>query len=229
MSDKLKKIKVGVYQLTPVSSKIGKFKEVGYVKYGKNFDDEIINITKESYPESMFDINNNRVKYNDDIYLQFYKDNLPSTYIANTTRIPVFHCAVMYSQTLLVGNLFNIYLYFNVAEAKSIRSFNQLIDTNLKGTYSLMIEFNDKSDELPIDDFVSIHDTISNIIEMFSSDLLKEIIDNEMAKRLEERIKRYGKPDDYVIPNKIIKFDDIIKKYKESNGDMNQIMEMYNK
>ena len=40
----LKKIKIGVYQLVPNQNNTAKFAEKGYVKYGKNFDDEIIKL-----------------------------------------------------------------------------------------------------------------------------------------------------------------------------------------
>lgn len=214
----LRKIKIGVYQLEPVSSNHAKFMEKGYVRYGKNFNDEVIKLDFLDKEKIKFEVANNRVKYNDDIYLEFYKDNVASTYFSRTTKIPIFHCAVMYSKKIIIANLLNIYLYFNVENAKSIKSFKELIDSNLKGTYELEIEFNDKKDTLPFEKFTSFEDLIYDIIELCSSEIMDTMIEEELEKRNEERIKKYGKIDDYTIPDKVIKFDDLVKQYQEKGS-----------
>jgi hypothetical protein len=219
----LKKIKIGVYQTIPSSNTI-KFVEKGYVRYGKNFDDEKMNLDFLDKENLKFKVENNKVKFDETIYFEFFKDNLTSTYISKTTRIPIFHCAVMYQKKIVLGNLFNIYLFFNISNAKSITSFDQLIGSDLNGSYELIIEFNDKKDTLPFDTFTNYNDLINSLLELFSSDLMAGIIQSEMDKKDDERIKQYGQIDDYVIPEKVHNFNDMVKKYQETNGDMESIM-----
>ena len=255
----VRKLKIGVHQLVPISSvlntnnntdnnintntntntntnnSVAKFKEVGYVKYGKSFDDELIPIGPEFFSEiSGFKIDNNRVSYSDEndsqeVYFQFYKTNVTSTYASKTTRIPFFHCAVMYQKKLILGNLFNINLYFDILEAKKIKSYNELFKAPLKGTYKLYAEFNDKLEELAFDVFESYEKTIITILEMLSSDVIKNIINFELEKKTAERIQRYGKIDDYELPdpNKVINFDELLKKYEDNGGDMDDIMKKF--
>ena len=221
----LKKIKIGVYQMVPGKNN-AKFVEKGYVKYGKNFDDEFMNLAFLK-DKTTFTVENNRVKYNDTVYFQFYKDNLASTYISKTTKIPVFHCSIMYQKKIILGNLMNIYLYFNIDDAKKIKSFDQLINTNLNGKYELVIEYNDRRENLPFDEFVSYEDLVLDILQLLSSDLMKEIIDSEMEKKDNDRRKQYGSIDDYDIPNKILNFSELVKKYEETNGNMDDVEKIY--
>ena len=224
----LKKIKIGVYQLVPNQNNTAKFVEKGYVKYGKNFDDETIKLDFLKSEDIKFKIDSDRVRYDDEIYFQFYKDNVASTYMSMTDRIPIFHCSVMYQRKILMGNLFNIYLFFKIENTKSIKSFNELTSTNLKGKYELMIEFNDRKEELPFENFVSYNEMVKDIVELLSSDVMKEIINVELNKKDQERVKQYGKVDDYSIPDKVVNFDELVKKYQENNGNMDEIEKLYN-
>ncbi len=223
----LKKIKIGVYQLVPQKNNTCKFVEKGYVKYGKNFDDELMNIDFLKNEELKFEVSSNRVKFNDEIYFQFFKDNVASTYISSTTKIPVFHCSVMYQKKILMGNLFNIYLYFNIENAKSYKSFKDLLGANLKGKFTLEIEFNDRKDDLPFGEFTNFEELVSDLTNILSNDLMTDIINEEMDKKDSERVKQYGKVDDYKIPDKVLNFNDLVKKYEESQGNMEEIEKIY--
>ncbi len=223
----LKKIKIGVYQLVPQKNNTCKFVEKGYVKYGKNFDDELMNIDFLKNEELKFKVSSNRVNFNDEIYFQFFKDNVASTYISSTTKIPVFHCSVMYQKKILMGNLFNIYLYFNIENAKSYKSFKDLLGSNLKGKFTLEIEFNDRKDDLPFGEFNNFEELVTDLTNILSNDLMTEIINEEMDKKDSERVKQYGKVDDYKIPDKVLNFNDLVKKYEESQGNMEEIEKIY--
>jgi hypothetical protein len=222
----LKKIKIGVYQLQ-ASTNSAKFKDKGYVKYGKNFNDDVLELTFLDKNKIKFTLDTDKIKYNDEIYFQFYKDNVSSSYIAKTSKIPVFHCSVMYNKKIIMANLMNIYLYFNIEDTKSYKSFEQLTSSNLKGTYELIIEYNNKREQLPFEKFTSYEDLVIDIVELLSTDLLKVMINGEIDKQNEERIKKYGKAEDYVLPEKTISFNDLVKKYEESNGNMDEIMNLY--
>ena len=222
----LKKIKVGVYQLQ-ASTNSAKFKDKGHVKYGKNFNDDVLDLTFLDKNKIKFTLDTDKIKYNNEIYFQFYKDNVASTYISKTSKIPVFHCSVMYSKKIIMANLMNIYLYFNIDDTKSYKSLEQLTSSNLKGSYELIIEYNNKREQLPFEKFTTYEDLVNDIIELLSSDLLKVIIEGEIERQDEERIKKYGKAEDYVLPEKTISFNDLVKKYEESNGNMDEIMEIY--
>jgi hypothetical protein len=79
----LKKIKIGVYQLQAFPDH-AKFTEKGYVKYGKNFNDEVMSLKFLDKDKTSFTVDSDRIKYNDEIYFQFYKDNVASTYFTRT-------------------------------------------------------------------------------------------------------------------------------------------------
>ena len=70
-SNDLKKIKIGVYQLQ-ANPNYAKFKDKGYVKYGKNFNDDVIELTFLDKNKIKFILENDRIKYNDEIYFQFF-------------------------------------------------------------------------------------------------------------------------------------------------------------
>ena len=222
----LKKIKIGVYQLQ-ANTNYAKFKDKGYVKYGKNFNDDVLELTFLDKNKIKFTLENDRIIFNNEIYFQFYKDNVSSSYISKTSKIPVFHCSIMYSKKIIMANLMNIYLYFNIDDTKSYKSFDQLTSSNLKGTYELIIEYNNKREQLPFEKFTTYEDLVNDIVELLSTDLLKVMIDGEIERQDEERIKKYGKVDDYKLPDKTISFNDLIKKYEETNGNMDEIMELY--
>jgi hypothetical protein len=224
---KLKNIKIGVYQLQPFTDH-AKFTQKGYVKYGKNFNDDVINLKFLNKENIKFEIDNDRIKYNDEVYFEFYKDNVASTYFTKTSRIPVFHCSVMYNKKIILANLINIYLYFNIDNTKHYKSFEQLINSNLKGNYELVVEYNNKQEKLPFEKFTSMEDLVNDMIELLSTDLMKQMIDDEIDRRDQERIKQYGKVDDYKLPEKTISFDELVKKYESNNGNMDEIMKMYN-
>jgi len=229
MSNKdLKKIKIGVYQLVPNQNNTAKFVEKGYVKYGKNFDDEVLKLDFLKNENIKFKVDSDRVRFNEEIYFQFYKDNVASTYMSMTDRIPIFHCSVMYQKKILMGNLFNIYLFFKIDDAKSIKSFKELTSNNLKGKFEFIIEFNNRKEELPFENFTTYQDLIKDLIELLSTDVMTEIINSELDKKGEERVKQYGKVDDYIIPDKVVNFEELVKKYEESNGNMDEIEKIYN-
>ena len=185
----LKKIKVGVYQLQD-STNSAKFKDKGYVKYGKNFNDDVLELTFLDKNKIKFTLDTDKIKYNNEIYFQFYKDNVASTYISKTSKIPVFHCSVMYSKKIIMANLMNIYLYFNIDDTKSYKSLEQLTSSNLKGSYELIIEYNNKREQLPFEKFTTYEDLVNDIIELLSTDLLKVIVEGEIERQDEERIKK---------------------------------------
>jgi hypothetical protein len=223
----LKKIKIGVYQLQPHEN-TANFVQKGFVKYGKNFDDEIIDLKFLEKENIKFKVDGNRIRYNEEVYFQFYKDNVASTYFTRTSRIPVFHCSVMFSKQIILANLINIYLYFNVENTKSYKSYEQLVSSEIKGTYELIVEYSNKQESLPFDKFTSIEDLVKDIVELLTTDLMKQMIEDEIERRNEERVQKYGKVDDYILPDKTINFEELVKKYEANNGNMDEIMQMYN-
>lgn len=225
-SKELKKIKIGIYQLQAYTNH-AKFKDKGFVKYGKNFNDDVIELDFLDKTNLKFTLQKDRIKYNDEIYFQFFKDNVASSYFTKTSKIPVFHCSIMYSKKVIIANLINIYLYFNIDDAKSYKSFDQLTSSELKGNYELIIEYNNKREQLPFEKFTTYEDLVNDIVELLSSDLLKVMIEEELDRQNEKRLQKYGKLDDYVLPEKVISFNDLVKKYQETEGNMDEIMNLY--
>ena len=62
-SKELKKIKVGIYQLQAYTDH-AKFKDKGFVKYGKNFNDDVIELDFLDKTNLKFTLQKDRIKYN---------------------------------------------------------------------------------------------------------------------------------------------------------------------
>jgi hypothetical protein len=228
-SKKLKNITVNVFQLEPHAD-YARFNKKGYVKYGDDFDDEVYDLKfLDNNKNNTLTVDNNKVQLTNDIFFQFYKDNIPETYIIKTTKIPVFHCAVMFARKILLSNLLNIYLYFNIQNTKSYKSFHQLSSSNLKGTYELVLEYNGNQQNLPFSKFISLEDLTLDILKLLQSDLVRELINDIIEVNNEECVKKYGKMDDHEVPTNIINFKNLVEKYKTTNGNMDDVMNLYNK
>ncbi len=210
---------------------VAKFNDIGYVKYGTNFDDELIKIDNAFFDDdNKYKISNNCVELCSNVHMTFYKDNIASTQIMRTQKIPMMHCVFVYHRSIVITKLFDIVLYFSITNAKNIKSFDKLFKSNIYGTYSLEIVFDNKKEVLPLnnelwDETDVIKSVMKNIIKFSHTEQMKEIIDIEIDKRDDERIKKYEKKIcyDYVIPENPIDFSKLVEEYKnvKNNGNIN--------
>lgn len=230
-------IKIGVYKLVPLNNEYCKYKLKGHVHIDSNFNDDVISLDflKQNKDKNYKIMGNkmNKLYLDDEIYFQFFKDKVTSVYMTKTDKIPIFHCSIMYEKKVVVGSLFNIYLYFNIEDAKKYTSFKKLTRSEIKGKYELAIEkidFNNKivsRELLPLENFTNFNDLITNLTNLFFTEDFKKIIYKEYEQCEKERLKKHGYDNikEYVVPeaDKIIKFDDLIEKYEKEINDKKKL------
>ncbi len=230
-------IKIGVYKLVPLNNEHCKYKLKGHVNIDSNFDDDIISLdflkSIENKNYKILGNKMNKLYLDEEIYFQFYKDKVTSVYMTKTDKIPVFHCSIMYNKKVVIGSLFNIYLYFNIEDTKKYKNFKKLTKSEIKGKFELAIEkidFNNKiisRELLPFDNFTNFNELIIKLTNLFFTEEFKKIIYSEYEKCENERLKKHGYDNikEYIVPeqNKIIKFDDLVEKYEKEINEKKKL------
>ena len=72
--------------------------------------------------------------------------------------------------------------------------------------------------------FTTYEETAEDICKLLKTDIMLEIIKDQMEKRDEERRKKFGTPSDFCVPKVTYKFDDVVKKY-DSGMSVKDIMD----
>lgn len=119
-------------------------KHVGYVSPTDKLGDEIIEIkTSEreinAVGKDTFLLN----KINDyEITVNAYRNNIISGYLINNTNLPVCSLQFMYSKNIVVGYLFNVYIYFKLDPVKNyfLKSPKDYVGAKIYGIYYIKID-----------------------------------------------------------------------------------------
>ena len=222
------KIKRYIYQVKPnFSSKNIEFKAIGYMFQGENIKNELIELDKNIILEGEEDlVLKDRYKISDEVYIQFYKYNYVDYELATTKSYHIILGSVMYNRMLIIGNLFNFMIDLDITEDTSnIKSFNELTTSRLNGEFKLRLFMDEKNETFDLD-IKNINEGIRKILDIVITDNMKNIINLELIKRDEERIKKLGKVN-YEIPKKVTNFNDLVNKYKKGD-DINKILDEHN-
>ncbi len=218
-------VKRYIYQIKPTySSNQIEFKPIGYIIQGEKIKNELIELDKSIFEEGQ---NYTKDRFNIyEVYIQFYKYNYVDYELVTSKNYHILLGSVMYNRKLIIGNLCNFMLDFDITEdTTNINSFNELVSSRLNGEVKLRLFLDNKNETFDIE-VKNLNDAIKKIINITTTDNMKNIINTELAKRDAERIKRLGEID-YKIPTKVTNFNDLVKKYKES-GDINKTLDEQN-
>jgi hypothetical protein len=211
--------RVGILQVKAIkNSNTAKINAVGYVDEGYNFADERIDIGSK-------EIMNNGEKglmISKDIFALFYKSNLSDVFLITNKKLPVLYASIMYQRPFTTGFLFNIYVNFEITtDTQKIKDAHDLLNHTFEGRYYVEIEIDEKRNELiSLEKFTSYDEIVKQLITVIKNPAMDGIIQVELKKRDDERIKRLGGMTDYTIPKPTIIFKDLVDKYKNGN-DLN--------
>lgn len=205
---------IKIFQLkAQKNSNNGTLKETGYIFKDDDFNDEPLEINGSSI-----------VKLQEHISVKFSKSNLTSEYMLTNKKLPVMCASVMYQKPFVTGTLMNLVVYFEITDdTTQIKSFMQLLNTSLNGTYTTEISLDKEKDVLAMPKFTGYHNTAENIVLLLKTEIMESIINEQLNKRDEERRERLGTPGNFTIPVVKYNFDDLVKRY-DSGEKLEDIM-----
>jgi len=187
-----------------------KMKCLGFVENNQDFKDVELKINGESTMLEIYD----------DVFLKIYKCNISNGFLMKSTRIPMYCASVMYQRKFVKGYLFSIVLYFDMTtDTTTIKSHNELLNKDLEGEYTLEVELDHTFDVISSGEtFAGQKQYIDNIINLVKTDGFKDLINIELKKRDEERIKKFGGNHSYTPPQVTVKFNELVEKYKKGES-----------
>jgi hypothetical protein len=193
-----------VFRLKPVitDTPTCEIKHVGYMGKDDKLGDEVIEIEIDKKIQELYG------KYTDfvgkidgyDITVNAYKNNMTGSFIIKNTKLPIMSLQFMYKKNIVVGYLFNIFIYFELDEEsiKSLTNAKKYVGARVTGKYRVNIEYGD--DLLLDENRKRLKDCIENYstqdIAEFLSKNNKDLSDNEMSdmliKDIEEKTRFYN-------------------------------------
>lgn len=201
-----------VYEPKPVTrTSTLRFKPLGYVLENDKVTDELYEFNgKKTYT---FD-------GRDDVYARIYRSHLTDMFIIGTTKFPVMYLSINYQQKLVMGNLFNVTLYFEMlSDPKSFKNFRQFITSELYGKFYLEIGEGPDMKKIDLPNFPGYEKMCTTMIDLIRQEDFSERIDKEMEKRRESRREQMGAMDEIITPpdeNKVLNWEKMIAEYQKT-------------
>lgn len=215
MSDsKETKRRVNVFQVKAITnSNNAKIIHSGYITDGDRFADELIDIGGK-------DVMNNgetALKISQNIFVKFYKCNITDAYLLTNRKLPILYGTVMYERPFTTGYLFNLTVYLEISsDSTLIKEPSKLLTTTFDGKYSIDIEIDENQKEtIQLETFTTYEKITNQLLTIIKTPAMTNIIQIELKKRDEERIKRLGGIMEYTIPTPTYNFDELVKKYEK--------------
>lgn len=97
-----------------------------------------LGIIKSNKNEYIRDTFLSKISISDNITGYIFLNNIDEKNLISTKKLPILYASVDYYKSLLKKELFKVYLFFTIEDA--IMTEAQLINTELKGTYTFEIE-----------------------------------------------------------------------------------------
>lgn len=168
-------------------------KAIGYADETSEHVDERMDVVKD-----IMNGDEKSVEIIDNVTIKFNKPNITQTFILANKKLPVMYASVVYNKPLVTGVLFNITMFFEItSDTQKIKSFDQLLQTELEGKFTTNILMDDKAEVIEMDKFSGYPKTVKNIINILKSESMVEIVKAQLKKRDEERIARLGSLADF--------------------------------
>lgn len=189
-----------VFRLKPIISDVPtcEIKHVGYMGKDDKLGDEVIELELDESVTQKYGKNTDYVgkidKY--DITVNAYKNNMTGSYILANVKLPVMSLQFMYKKNIVVGYLFNIFVYFELDKEsiKSLSSAKKYVGARVTGKYIVGMEL---GDDLLLDDN---RKRLKESIEKYATEELaadlaknnKDIDESELEAILLSSIKEKG-------------------------------------
>jgi hypothetical protein len=208
------KRRVNVFQVKAINNtNTAKISHQGYITDGERFADELIDIGGK-------DIMNNgetALKISPSIFAKFYKCNITDAYLLTNKKLPILYGTVMYERPFTTGYLFNLTVYLEITnDLTLIKDPSKILNTMFTGKYSIDIEIDENQKEtIPLDNFSTYEKITQQLLTIIKTPAMTNIIQIELKKRDEERIKRLGGMMEFTIPKATYNFDELVRKYEK--------------
>jgi len=189
-----------VFRLKPVISDIAtcEIKHVGYMGKDDKLGDEVIELELDKKITEQYGRHTDYVgkidKY--DITVNAYKNNMTGSYILANLKLPVMSLQFMYKKNIVVGYLFNIFIYFELDKEsiKTLSSAKKYVGARVTGKYMVGIEI---GDDLLLDEN---RKRLKDSVEKYATEELaeelaktnKDIGEDELESLLLSNIKEKG-------------------------------------
>lgn len=152
-----------------------------------------------------------------DITVNVYRNNITGGYLINNKNLPVCSLQFMYAKNIVIGYLFNIFIYFSLNPIKNtfLKSPKSFVNARAYGKYVMVID----SDKELLDDINTL--LTDKIQEYAMEDIALKMTDNFNDEQLVELVQKdiEEKKDFYKkITNGVeVKFNKNLKKFAEDN------------
>lgn len=152
-----------------------------------------------------------------DITVNVYRNNITGSYLVNNKNLPVCSLQFMYAKNIVVGYLFNIFIYFCLDPVKNtfLKTAKSFINSKIYGKYVMILD----SDKELLDDMNS--SFTEKIQEYAMEDVALRMTDNINDEQLLELIQRDIEEKKVFYKNLAegieIKYSKNIKKFAEDN------------
>jgi hypothetical protein len=199
-----------VFRLKPLISDVAtcEIKHVGYMGKDDKLGDEIIELETPVNVQTMFGKNTDYLgkinKY--DITVNAYKNNMTGSYLLKNVKLPVMSLQFMYKKNIVVGYLFNIFIYFELdtESARQLISAKKYVGARVTGKYVIGIEL---GDDLLLDENKN---KLKEQIEKFAMEDIADELTNSKEELSEEKLK-----------------DKLLKNIEEKTNLYNSLIEGY--
>lgn len=149
-------------------------KFVNYITPTDKLGDEPIQLDVTEAEKKAFGANTHFMgKFNGyDITVNAYRNNITGDYLINNKNLPVCSLQFMYTKNIVVGYLFNIFIYFSLDEHKNthLSTPNSYVGAKAFGNYILIVDC-DK-------------ELVNNINEFLTDDKLQEYATEDIANHI---------------------------------------------
>lgn len=213
MSKNNKIEKFVIYQVNQTeNTKYAKLKPTGYIfSNDELLDQQLVINYKEHKNVSSYPIN-------EEVYIKYFKCNNTSFFIMQNTKLPIYSSSIYYQKKFITGYLMSIFIYFVIKnDIKNIKSFDQLLNTELEGEYVIEVIVDDKTILTEKLETIGNNDEVFNYI-MNLVENNKNIIDEEMNKRDNERKTKYGEFINYSVNKPVFNYNDLVNAYKNGKN-----------
>jgi len=162
-------------------------KFVDYISQTDKLGDEPIELeTTEDEKKSLGSFTHYMGKFNGyDITVNAYRNNITGNYMLSSKNLPVCSLQFMYAKNIVVGYLFNIFIYFCIDPLKNPHLSNSkaYLNSKIVGNYILILD----SDKELIDNMHILLDT--KIEDYVMEDIAKMMVENdELNVQLSEEV-----------------------------------------
>jgi hypothetical protein len=193
-----------IYQLHPTAnSNQAQFVCIGWLdKEEDTLKNEHIELEYEKNPDL-----DTAVQY------KMFRQNLTTGFILTNRRIPLLYLSVLYDKKFVTGHLFNITLYYNISsDLSKITNMDELLKSKLEGSFYFQIDhISLDTKHVILTKYTNLANIREQLINLANKDYILELTRKVLEERDLERVSKYGRITDYVIPVPSVNITKIIQ------------------